>query len=139
MCYSISGVAQSIGRFVHTLDNPTTPFRFPVAGVVTAGGMGLGGAMITFSRVLGSGALPSPVKTNDSGVWFQTGFEPGTTYTATVTLGTYAFNPPSRDFTTTLELDFAATFIECHALAPLAITPGQTERGTLTTGDCTSP
>src|SRR5439155_25796516 len=88
---------------------------------------------------LGSGALPSPVQTNDSGVWFQTGFEPGTTYTATATLGTYAFNPPSRDFTTTLELDFAATFIECNALAPLAIAPGQTERGTLTTGDCTSP
>src|SRR5204862_4744647 len=65
--------------------------------------------------------------------------EPGTTYTATATLGTYAFNPPSRDFTTTLELDFAATFIECNALAPLAIAPGQTERGTLTTGDCTSP
>src|SRR5438128_7969661 len=100
-------------------------------------GTPLAGVTMTFSRVLGQGALPSPVQTDAGGFWSQNGFQPGTTYRVTPSLPTYTFNPPSRDFTTPAELDFAATFVECSGLSPLPISPGQTVAGTLTTDGCT--
>ena len=112
---------------------------YPVAGILTATGAPLPGVTVTFSRVLGTGALPAPVQTDAMGFWSQTGFVPGTTYRVTPSLGTYTFTPPSRDFTTIGELDFTATFVECNVLAPVPIAPGQTVGGALTTDDCTSP
>src|SRR5439155_22750460 len=80
----------------------------PVALPLSSMGTPLAGVTMTFSRVLGQGALPAPVQTDAIGFWSQTGFLPGTTYRVTPSLGTYTFTPPSRDFTTIGELESEA-------------------------------
>src|SRR5204862_4115055 len=52
---------------------------YPVAGIVTGLGTALPGVTVTFSCVLGSGAVPLPVQTDGGGFWAQTGFGAGPT------------------------------------------------------------
>ncbi|HYP26530.1 MAG TPA: BACON domain-containing carbohydrate-binding protein [Blastocatellia bacterium] len=98
-----AGAARS-GTF--TVENQTFTINqaggattFAVSGrTATASGLGIPGVTITFTRVIGTGAIPPPVQTNASGNWSQTGFEAGTTYRATPSKRRFAFTPPSADF-----------------------------------------
>ncbi len=70
----------------------TTAATFSLAGDVKnycpppckpPGPSGLPGVTITFTRVTGAGAVPTPVQTGEDGKFSQTGFEEGTTYRVT--------------------------------------------------------
>src|SRR5262249_54583103 len=128
--------ANATGAYQVTLGSSTTPF--PISGRVTVGrpGPGLANVTMTFTRLAGSGALPGPVTTDADGYWFQTGFEPGTSYRVTPSLATYDFHLPRQDFTQATTLDFTAAFIECSAFAVTPIAVGETKSGTLGAGDC---
>ncbi|HKG22345.1 MAG TPA: BACON domain-containing carbohydrate-binding protein, partial [Blastocatellia bacterium] len=76
------------------------PATFAASGTVTltTGGAPLQFARLTFTRLSGTGAIPTPVATNASGNWTQSGFETGSTYRATPTLKRFSFTPAFRDF-----------------------------------------
>ena len=78
--------ASGIVRFAQTAGLPGAP----------AGGKppGIEGVTLTFSRVSGTGPVPSPVRTDASGSWSQSGFQTGTTYRAAASKQGFAFNPP---------------------------------------------
>ena len=71
--------AGALGTYTLAL---TVGSGFSVSGRVTAGGAGLVGVTLTFSRV-GGGASPAAVQTDGAGAWSQTGFVPGQRYTVT--------------------------------------------------------
>lgn len=96
--------ADGTGAYQVTLGSPTAPF--PVAGRVMLRGAGLANVPLTFTRVTGSGTLPTAVTTDADGYWFQNGFQPGTTYRITPSLAPYVFAPASRDFSQAAALDF---------------------------------
>src|SRR5262249_21365565 len=127
--------ANDTGAYQVTLGSPTTPF--PVTGRVTLGttaGPGLANVVMTFTPVTGSGALPAPVTTDAEGYWFQTGFDPGTTYRVTPSLATYDFKFPRQDFTQATALNFTAAFIECSAFDVIPIAVDETKSGSLAAG-----
>ena len=75
--------------------------RFTASGTVTGSiNEGVGSVRMSFSRISGSGSIPSAVYTGAQGTWSQSDFEEGTTYRVTPSHGTYnyVFNPPYRNF-----------------------------------------
>jgi hypothetical protein len=65
---------------------------------------------MSFSRVSGTGNLPGPATTNESGIWSQEGFQPGTTYRVTPTKADYTFSPAYANFSgESTGLNFAGT------------------------------
>ncbi len=95
-----------------------TYIPFDVSGVVTAGGSGLSGVTMMFSRISGTGTIPAAVTTDGSGAWSQTGFQSGTIYRVTPSKAGYTFSPAYRDFSgASTSLNFAGT-----PLPPAAIT-----------------
>lgn len=80
-----------------TVNQP--PLLFAVSGSVSAGKGGLAKVTMTFAIVSGSGPLPAPVQTDSNGLWAQTGFQSGVTYSATPSKKPYKFTPPSQTFT----------------------------------------
>jgi len=71
---------------------------FSASGLVTtSGGQGMPGVTMTFSRVSGTGNIPTPVTTDAGGKWSQTGFQQGTTYKVTPSLTGYGFSPASSN------------------------------------------
>jgi len=74
---------------------------------VTSGGAGISGATMMFTRVSGSGALPSSVWRGSKGNWSQSGFESGTLYRVTPSKRGYTFNSTYLDFSSgTSSLNF---------------------------------
>src|SRR5438093_13364904 len=96
---------------------------------------------MTFTRVLGSGPIPAAVMTDMNGDWSQGGFQPGTTYRVTPSLGMYVFSPASQDFNTiNASLNFSAFFISCSepAATPITVEIGRAscrERGSCQAAD----
>jgi C1A family cysteine protease len=85
---------------------------FSVSGLVTNGTAGLSDVIVTFSRVSGSGSIPSIATTDVNGILSQTGFQAGTTYKATPTKAGYTFTPSYRDFSgQTSGLNFSGTSV----------------------------
>ena len=83
---------------------------FSASGLVTSGGSGLSGVTMTFSRVSGTGTIPSNVTTDMNGIWSRTGFQQGTTYRVTPSLSGYIFNPISSNFSAQISgLNFVGT------------------------------
>src|SRR5262249_8935741 len=118
------------------LGAPST--RFPAAGRVTSNGAaGLPNVTLTFTRVTGSGALPAPVTTDVDGYWFQTGFDPGTTYRVTPSFPSAAFTPASRDFIQATALDFSTPYTP--PTTPPSTTTSSTTSTTPSTTTTTSP
>ena len=58
---------------------------------------GLAGVTITFTRVSGAGAVPSPVQTGADGKFSQSGFEEGTIYRVTPTGLENTYSPTHQD------------------------------------------
>ena len=71
---------------------------FSVSGLVTSGSSALR-VPITFTRVSGTGTIPTSITVDSNVAWTQTGFQHGTLYRATPSLSGYSFSPPYRDFT----------------------------------------
>jgi subtilase family serine protease len=109
--------------------------RFEVSGFVGDQDLfGIEGATVTFTRVSGTGPIPSPVRADVDGLWFQSGFAYGTTYRAHVTRPGTFFAPPSYDFASPfIELNFIQSGTGCVATP---ITFGQTRSGRIAPGDC---
>lgn len=82
---------------IFTVNQP--PFLFAVSGSVSSTKGGLAKVTMTFSIVSGSGPLPAPVQTDSNGVWKQTGFQFGVTYSVTPTKKPYMSSPASQQFT----------------------------------------
>jgi C1A family cysteine protease len=83
---------------------------FSASGLVTSGSSGLPGVTTTFSRVSGTGIVPSNVTTDVNGIWSRTGFQQGTTYRVTPSLSGYTFNPSYREFSSDITgLNFVGT------------------------------
>ncbi|MGH9767841.1 MAG: hypothetical protein ACREAB_10445 [Blastocatellia bacterium] len=57
---------------------------------------GVGGVNVKFEAVSGSGVVPSPTQTDDSGNWSRSGFVPGVTYKATPSRNGFFFTPTRR-------------------------------------------
>jgi hypothetical protein len=76
--------------------------------VLTTGGAGLVGAVITFTRTAGTGAVPLPVTTVSNGEYRAAGLDAGTTYVVTVIRDQFASAPTllraTAPGTTTLNL-----------------------------------
>jgi C1A family cysteine protease len=90
--------------------NPAATFG--ASGLVTSAsnGSALSGAIMTFSRVSGSGTIPANVTTDASGIWSQSGFQQGTTYKVTPSLTGYTFSPASSNFSANAPgLNFSGT------------------------------
>lgn len=68
--------------------------------IARANGAGVGGVTITFGSEPGPGRdrAPGSVVTNADGRWSQSGFESGTTYTASASKPGFTFQPPTRVF-----------------------------------------
>jgi hypothetical protein len=96
------------------------PPPFDVSGSVrTATGVGISNATMTFTRRSGTGNVPSSVLTDDSGNWYQTGFQGGTTYRVTPSHSDYSFDPTFIDFINeSSALDFTGTKIGITVLFP---------------------
>src|ERR1700730_9730376 len=74
---------------------------FSASGRITrANGVGVGGVTVTFGSEPGpgSGRAPGSVVTTADGRWTQSGFESGTTYTASAGKPGFTFQPPTRVF-----------------------------------------
>src|SRR5262249_391158 len=117
---------------------PSSPYRNFGRVADSHTGIGVPGVTVTFSAVSGSGAVPAPIVTDADGRWTQTGFEPGTTYRATPSRDTYAFYPPSQDFSTIGSLFFYGVFVECSTVTPTPIATGETKTGAIEPTDCLS-
>ncbi len=106
----------SIALFVHQAESAIyqQPQQdpFTLAGrVVTTFGAPVAGVTITFTRVLGEGAIPAAAQTDAGGNWSQTGFRAGTVYRVTPSRAGMVFNPATRDAANTIaDLGFQATF-----------------------------
>ena len=75
------------------------PLLFSTSGrVTTSSGAGISGVAMTFTRVSGTGTVPTSVLTDTNGNWTQTGFQPGTNYRVTPSKSGCTFNPISSDF-----------------------------------------
>ena len=75
------------------------PLLFAVSGsVLTNKGSPMAKVTMTFAIVSGAGPLPAPVQTDSNGVWRQTGFQSGTTYSVTPNKQPYNFTPASQTF-----------------------------------------
>ena len=61
--------------------------------VLTTGGAGLVGAVMTFTRTLGTGAVPLPVTTTSNGEYHAAGLDAGTTYLVSVTRDQFSSVP----------------------------------------------
>jgi hypothetical protein len=76
--------------------------------VLTTGGAGLVGAVITFIRTVGTGAIPRPVLTTSNGEYRAAGLDAGTTYVVTAARDDFSSAPTqlraTRSGTTTLNL-----------------------------------
>ena len=68
--------------------------------IARANGVGVGGVTVTFGSEPGPGRgrAPGSVVTNADGRWTQSGFESGTTYTASAGKPGFTFQPPTRVF-----------------------------------------
>ena len=77
------------GRVTSSLKDPNTGFTRTV---------GLPGVTIDFSRVSGTGTVPSPVTTDSNGHWLQSGFEGDTIYNATPSAQYSSFSPTTAEF-----------------------------------------
>ena len=77
----------SLASFTRTT-NPTVSGQ-----VLTTGGAGLVGAVITFTRTLGAGAVPLPVTTTSNGEYHAAGLDTDTTYIVTATRDDYSSAP----------------------------------------------
>ena len=68
---------------------------FVVSGTIShSAGAKIGGTIIKFTRVSGTGAVPSPAETDANGKWSQK-LEKGTVYQATPLIEGFTFTPPS--------------------------------------------
>jgi len=73
--------------------------KFACSGsVILQGQTDASAVTLTFSRVSGSGTLPSAVTTGQDGLWIQSGFQQGTTYRVTPGKANWFFAPASQDF-----------------------------------------
>jgi hypothetical protein len=61
--------------------------------VLTTGGAGLVGAVITFTRKAGTGAVPLPVTTTSNGEYHAAGLDAGTTYVVTAARDQFSSAP----------------------------------------------
>jgi hypothetical protein len=84
---------------------------FSASGLVTSGGAGLSGVTMTFSRVSGNGGIPASATTDTNGLWSQTGFQAGSTYSVTPSRTGYTFSPTYSNFSSgaSTGLNFTAT------------------------------
>src|SRR5262249_2772181 len=119
-----STAANATGPYTVTLADTSTTYG--VAGTVKSAGTGLGGVMLTFTAVAGSGTVPGAVTTTAAGGFGQTGFAPATVYRVTPSLPGYVFTPPTLDFDAPANLNFTATAIGCAGFTATPITVGQT-------------
>ena len=93
---------------------------YSASGRVTLSGQtNHSGVMISFTRVSGSGTIPSVVRTTSNGNWSASGFQPGTTYRATPSRTGWAFLPASSFLTrATTSANFTGTGISTQAQIP---------------------
>ena len=124
--------SNATGAYQVTLGSPAT--AFPATGRVTgSGAIGVPNVTLTFTRVTGSGALPAPVSTDVGGYWFQTGFEPGTTYRVTPSFGSEVFTPANRDFVQATALNFTTPYTPPTTSTTTTSTTTSTTSSTTTT------
>lgn len=96
---SRTGTLTIAGRTV-TVRQPGAAVPFSASGrVTTPMGEPVARVTLTFTRVAGTGAVPTEVQTKDDGSWTQHGFEPGTTYRVEASMTRLAFKPEHHDFT----------------------------------------
>ncbi|HMK64558.1 MAG TPA: C1 family peptidase, partial [Thermodesulfobacteriota bacterium] len=99
---SISGRSPSF-----SITTPPPVEYFNISGAVSTG---LSGVTMNFSRVSGTGTLPSSVMTGIGGLYNQSGFVSGTSYKVTPSKSGYSFTPASLTFTGgSTSLNFTAT------------------------------
>ncbi len=102
-------VAFTPNSFPGVLASFTRTTNLVVTGqVLTTGGAGLVGAVITFTRTVGTGAVPLPVTTTSNGEYHAAGLDAGTTYLVSVTRDQFSSAPTTlraaAPGTTTLNL-----------------------------------
>ena len=102
-------VAFAPNSFPVVLASFTRTTNLVVTGqVLTTGGAGLVGAVIVFTRTVGTGAVPLPVTTTSNGEYHAAGLDAGTTYVVTVTRDQFSSAPTqlraASPGTTTLNL-----------------------------------
>jgi hypothetical protein len=102
-------VAFAANSFPVVLASFTRVTNLVVTGqVLTTGGAGLVGAVITFTRTVGTGAVPLPVATTSNGEYRAAGLDAGTTYVVTAARDQFSSAPTqlraTRAGTTTLNL-----------------------------------
>jgi hypothetical protein len=105
--YRITPVKRGAAFDPPSRDVSFTPDAFPVVTasftrrtnlsvtgqVLTTGGAGLVGAVITFTRKAGTGAVPLPVTTTSNGEYHAAGLDTGTTYVVTVARDEFSSAP----------------------------------------------
>jgi subtilase family serine protease/subtilisin-like proprotein convertase family protein len=112
----------------------TSPAGFAVSGRLTSGTAALSGVTVAFTRLTGTGPIPSPVLTDSNGNWTQTGFRSDSTYRVTPHRPGLVFSPAWRDFGGAQGgLDFRG----CGAI-PLPFNQTVTVSGALAATDCAS-
>jgi M6 family metalloprotease-like protein len=96
---SVTSISASGISMTATLSASGGGSTFSASGSVKTGSaIGISGVSLTFTRVSGSGALPSSVLSDSSGNWSQSGFQSGTAYRVTPSKTGYIFTPAYRDF-----------------------------------------
>ena len=97
-----------------------TVTTYSTSGRVTLSGQSIhSGVTISFTRVSGSGSIPSSVQTRSNGTWDQRGFMPGTTYRALPRRSGWRFSPASTTFSSARSnLNFAGSSLVVHARIP---------------------
>ena len=87
-------VAFAPNSFPVVLASFTRTTNLVVTGqVLTTGGAGLVGAVIVFTRTVGTGAVPLPVTTTSNGEYRAAGLDAGTTYVVTVSRDQFSSAP----------------------------------------------
>ncbi len=109
--WTFTPASRQITQAVTNLNFQGEQAAFSTSGRITLTGQSNhSGVRIAFTRVSGSGSIPSVVNTSSSGVWFRNGFESGTTYRITPTRSGYSFTPGSRVVTSgSGSMDFTGT------------------------------
>ena len=97
----------SLGPFTSASTNVNFVLSsFRVSGTVTrrqflipgVAALPAGNVKLTFTRLMGTGAVPTPVYSASTGKWSQSGFSVNSTYTVTPSLEIGNATPSSRDF-----------------------------------------
>lgn len=134
----VAGMRSTADAAGQLLAESTGVASYMVRGKVKiAGGKGIAGVAMNFTRVSGTGDTPAAVSTNAKGKWQQGGFAAGAVYRVTPVKAGYSFDPPNRQVSKAGAANFVS--VDAAAIAWVRIPAGRFQMGcTPSDSDCSS-